>query len=309
MRGPRRFPGGIRPDKRPPGRCPRSGRAREARCQGRAGRRIVWIQQPLHRHAHKGRIGDIAVTVGVHQALQLGEGGPGLGAVRTQGDVRRPLGHGQQLQHRHSAGRRRRDADHIDPVGPAKGPSLDRLIGGNVRDRQGAGARLLRHRGGDLARDPATIEDLGPACRQLGHGPGIGRILQHITRGIALAVSAGEIGTGPARPRLPPRRSDETGQPRADHKAVTRQPLRIAEQGAPGQAAMRRLGHGQHGYGPGRAGRTAAQDRVADPERPAVLEEQFGRRGRGGGFAAVIACDLTRPGVEHHHEGTAAEAG
>ena len=195
----------------------------------------------------------------------------------------------------------------MDAVGPAQGAALDRLIGGDVLDRQGARPRILGHRRGDLARDPTPIEDLRPARRQFGHGRGIGRVAQNVAGDMAPPVRLREIRIGPARARLSPRRGDEAGQARADLEAVARQSFGVAEQGAPRQPTVRRLGHGQHGHRPRRPGRPSAQHRVAEVQRLAVLEEQLGRRRRRRGLAAVIAGDLAAAGVEHHHEGAAAE--
>ena len=50
---------------------------------------------------------------------------------------------------------------------------------------------------------------------------------------------------------------DHARQTRADHEAVARQPLGVAEQVAPGQPAVILLRHGQHGDRPRRPGRTA----------------------------------------------------
>jgi hypothetical protein len=75
-------------------------RARRGPDQRRTLRDIGGVEQPLDRHLHEGRIGDIAVAVGVHQAARLGEQEPGL---RIGGAARRDVGaleHLQQLQRR-----------------------------------------------------------------------------------------------------------------------------------------------------------------------------------------------------------------
>ena len=230
MRRTRGFPRRIGPRKHATGRRARLHSAGQARCQRRPACDVFGVQQTLHRHADEARVADVAIAVRVHQPLQLGERGPGRRAGLALQNIRRSLGHGQQLQHGHAAGRRRRHADHVDPIGSAKGSPLDRPVCGDVRDRQRAGTWLFGDRGGDLTRDAAPVEGVHPAAGDLGHRFCVGRVAQHVAGDEALAVRPGEIGVGPTGPRLSPGRRDHPGQTRTDHEPVARQPLGIPKQ-------------------------------------------------------------------------------
>ena len=91
--------------------------------------------------------------------------------------------------------------------------------------------------------------------RQLRRRFGIGRILQNVPGLIPTAVRLGEIGVGPAGPRLGAVPVDHAGQAWTDDETIAGQAFGVPEQIAPGQFAVILLGQGQHRHRPRRAGR------------------------------------------------------
>ncbi|MNV40735.1 hypothetical protein D3C71_1323510 [compost metagenome] len=238
----------------------------------------------------------------------MGEGGPGGGALRALVQVRRLLAHGQKLQDRRPAGRRRRHADDIDLVGAAHGLAHQGAIGGDVGGGQSARTRPFGHGGGDGLGQGPGLQARRALARQNPHRLGIGGVLQHVPGDVAGAVGLGEILGRPARLRLRRIAVDHSRQARADDKTLLRQRLRVAEQFRPGQSAMLLLRQGQHGHGPGSPRRTPAEHRIDEGQRPSIFIEEF-RRGRGRRrLAPVIDGERGGLGVVKHHEGAPAQA-
>ncbi len=170
-------------------------------------------------------------------------------------------------------------------------------------------ARVPVHAGDDVGRDRAFQQ--GARARG-GEGlkrPGVGGVLQDVA-GLHLGpVGLGEIGADVGGAGLRQREGGFGRQPRADHEAIRRQGLGGAEQLLPGQPAMLLMGQAQHGDGPGRPSRLAAEDGLEERHGLAVrLQEEAGGRRGGGGLAAVIGGQPMGPAVVIEQESPAPEA-
>ena len=290
------------------GRRRRTGR--RGRDQGRPGLQVGRVQKALHRDVHEVRVAEIAVAVGVHQPAGLGEEVPALHRLRAVGGDVGVGEDAQAHQHGRAARGRRRDADHIDPVGPA-----DRLgdlgpVGLEVGQGQGSRQGPLRGPLHDGLGDLALQQGGGALGGDLAQGGGVGGVLEDVAGLDELAVRPGEIGDGVGLPGLGRAGGGQGGEARADRKALVGKGLGLGEEVLPGEAPVGLLGHVQHGHGAGHARGPAAGHRVDEGQGLAVGPQEHGRRGAlRRGLAAVVGGHLAGLRVVVGHEGPAADAG
>ena len=259
---------------------------------------------------HERGIAHIVIAVSVTEPAGLHKLHPGLGVLGTaRGDIG-VLKDAEDLQHAHPARRRRRRTDHIGAIGPAEGLLGLGPIARQVGDRQRAGARLLAGLGDDGPRDLAGGEGGRPFGGDAADGGGVSGVLEEVPGLVDAAVRLGEEGDGVRRLPELHEEADHLGEARADGEALISQPLGVAEQLAPRQAAVRLLRHGQHVDGAERARGAARQHAYEVAERLAVRPFEHLRRGAcGRGLTAIVGGRPLRLRVVIEHEGAAPETG
>ncbi len=267
------------------------------------------VDQPRHRHFHEGRVANVAVAVGVHDAARLGEQEPGLRVVGPERRDVGPLEQHHQLDEANAARWRRRDAEKVYPVGAAYRLALDGLVGGEVGHGHRSGKWCLAGPGDDPGPGRPRVKRRRPLRGEPPQEVGIGLVGQPVAGVEQRAVGLREISDDVRRVVFRPIGVDHLFEPRADDEALVRGPFRVAEQGAPRQLAVLLMGEAEHPDRARNAGRPPAQQRDVERQRLARRIEEHARgRLRRGDFAAVVDGELAGARVEIIHEGAAPDA-
>ena len=267
-------------------------------------------EQSGDRHRDKGRIGEIASAIGEGEPARFGDEMQRAQVVGLiLGELER-LEQRQDLQDGDAAGRRRRHAaDQPDAIRSAQRLTLDRLVGCEIGQRQGARPHMAVHARHHLLRQRAVIESLRTVVGDQSHCVGQGRI----DRAFALLLGrAVDIEIDRPRRGLVGERLDDAkpeGEARGHRKAIARQGDRRLEQLAPRPLAMFLVRQFEQSNRARNADRYARGDGLAERQRLAVgAEEHGGRRPCRRGLAPVIGGDRLARGVVIEQEPAAPQA-
>ncbi len=211
--------------------------------QGAALGEIGGIEQSRQRDRDEIGIGEIASAVGKGKPFGLGDEMGGPRAERRRAEVER-LDEGERLGHGDAArGGWPHAADPVEAIGDADGLALLGAVGGQIRDGELANAaRIVLHRGGDIAGDVAIVKRLGPLACDRREGLGERRIFQPVADRPRSPLGIEEIGARFRREALRAHLCEQRGKPGRDREAFAGKGDGGREQLFPGKLAVLVMG-------------------------------------------------------------------